>query len=414
MANDTEERAKSTGRKRKAKSAPPAAGEAAASARGNRENSIRPSRRRARAAPEKSAAEDPARSASAPSAPSASAESTSRATQAEPRIIPEHIHRRFVAVGHRYYFADGAHAFTDRGSRLTTQSENTEVIKSLVAIAEARGWTEITVSGTPRFRKDAWTAASVAGLAVRGFQPTELERAQLARTIGREMGRGEGAAASAEPQSPDRPPTAPGAAPPRDRFITGRFVEHGPAPYRHDPHERMSYFVKLETQAGVREIWGVDLQRALKESLTNPRTGDEVGLRAIRREAVKVSVAERDADGAVVREAPIETHRNHWILEKQEFFAERAAAAHIVRDARVDPKEAARRHPELVGTFLQMRAAELAAKRFQDPQDRAMFVARVRAALADAIARGEPLTPVRLRDRPPPARSAPAPADLAR
>lgn len=408
MANDTEERAKSTGRKRKDKPAPPAAGDAAASARGERENSIRPSRRRARAAPEPSAAEDPARSASAPSA-----ESTSWTTQAETRVIPEHIHRRFVAVGHRYYFADGAHAFTDRGSRLTTQSENTEVIKSLIAIAEARGWTEITVSGTARFRKDAWTAASVAGLAVRGFQPTELERAQLARTIGREMGRQEGTAASAEPQSPERPP-APGAAPPRDRFITGRLVEHGPAPYRHDPHERMSYFVKLETQTGVREIWGVDLQRALTESLTNPKTGDEVGIRAVRREPVKVSVAERDAEGTVVREGPIETHRNHWILEKREFFAERAAAAHIVRDARVDPKEAARRHPELVGTFLQMRAAELAAKRFQDPQDRAMFVARVRAALADAIARGEPLNPVRLRDRPPPARSAPAPAELAR
>ncbi len=409
MANDTEERAKNTGRKRKDKPAPPAAGEAATSARGERENSIRPSRRRARAAPEKSATDDPTRSASAPSA-----ESASRTTQAEPRVVPEHIHRRFVAVGHRYYFADGAHAFTDRGSRLTTQSENTEVIKSLIAIAEARGWTEITVSGTARFRKDAWTAASVAGLAVRGFQPTELERAQLARTIGREMGRGEGAeAASAEPQSPQRP-VAPGAATPRDRFITGRLVEHGPAPYRHDPHERMSYFVKIETQAGVREIWGVDLQRALKESLTNPKTGEEVGLRAVRRDAVKVSVAERDADGAMVREAPLETHRNHWILEKREFFAERAAAAHMGRDARVDPKEAARRHPELVGTFLQMRAAELAAKRFQDPQDRVMFVARVRAALADAIARGEPLTPVRLRDRPPPARSAPAPADLAR
>jgi len=409
MANDTEERKKSTGGKRKAKSAPPVAGEAAASARGDRENSIRPSRRRARAAPEKSAADDPTKSASAPPGQSAS-----RTTQAEPRVIPEHIHRRFVAVGHRYYFADGAHAFTDRGSRLTTQSENTEVIKSLVAIAEARGWTEVTVSGTARFRKDAWTAASVAGLAVRGFQPTELERAQLARTIGREMGRGEGAAAaSAAPQSPERP-HAPGAAPPRDRFITGRLVEHGPAPYRHDPHERMSYFVKLETPAGSRDIWGVDLQRALKESLTNPKTGDEVGIRAVRREPVKVSVAERDADGAVVREGPIETHRNHWILEKREFFAERAAAAHIVRDARVDPKEAARRHPELVGTFLQMRAAELAAKRFPDPQDRATFVARVRAALADAIARGEPLTPVRLRDRPPPARSAPTPAELAR
>ncbi len=410
MANEIDESAKNTRRQRERKSVPPAAGKGADAAAGEPENSIRPSRRKARAASAKPAVQEQTTSASAPAA-----ESAARAAKPDPRVVPEHIHRRFVAVGHRYYFADGAHAFTDRGSRLTTQSENTEVIKSLVAIAESRGWTEITVSGTARFKKEAWAAASVAGLNVRGFRPTELERAQLARTIARELGRGKGAeAVSAGPRSPDRAPTTPGAAPSRDRFITGRLVEHGPAPYRHDPHERMSYVVKLETPTGVREIWGVDLQRALKESLTNPKTGDEVGLRAVRRDAVKVPVAERDEYGTVVRETPLETHRNHWILEKQEFFAKRAAAARTVRDVSMDPKEAARRHPELVGTYLQMRAAELAAKQFRDPQDRATFVARIRAALADAIARGEPLNPVRLRERPPPARAAPSPSELAR
>src|ERR1700731_3048282 len=43
------------------------------------------------------------------------------------RAVPEHIAKRFVKVDERYYFPDGAHAFTDRGSRLTTKSENTEV-----------------------------------------------------------------------------------------------------------------------------------------------------------------------------------------------------------------------------------------------------------------------------------------------
>ena len=39
-----------------------------------------------------------------------------------------------------------------------TASENTEVVRSLVEIARARGWTEVTVRGTERFRKEAWTA----------------------------------------------------------------------------------------------------------------------------------------------------------------------------------------------------------------------------------------------------------------
>ena len=409
MANDIDERAQAASAKTGAHAAPPAAPSVAIESAPESENSIRPSRRRTRAAQPAAVEREPAENT-----PAATTKARSKGAKADAHIVPEHIHRRFVAVGHRYYFADGAHAFTDRGSRLTTHSENTEVIKSLIAIAEARGWTEVTVSGTERFRKDAWIAASVAGLTVRGYRPSELERAQLARVIAREQGRAE-----PEERSPTDPgrspdPPSPAAAPARDRFIAGRFVDHGAAPYRHDPHERMSYFVKLETPTGIREIWGVDLERALKESLTNPKAGDEIGLRAVRRDAVKVSVAERDADGTLVRESPLETHRNHWILEKREFFAERAAAARTVRDTAIDPKDGVRRHPELVGTYLQMRAAELAAKKFQDPADRATFITRVRAALADKIARGEPLNPVRLRDRPPPAKAAPTPADLAR
>ncbi|EQD63380.1 hypothetical protein B2A_02375 [mine drainage metagenome] len=94
-----------------------------------------------------------------------------------------------MQVGKHYYFADGARAFTDRGGRLTTPSENTEVIRSLVAIAESRGWSEITVRGTERFRKDAWLAARLAGLKVRGFRPTEFEQAHLVRSLSREGGR---------------------------------------------------------------------------------------------------------------------------------------------------------------------------------------------------------------------------------
>jgi hypothetical protein len=87
------------------------------------------------------------------------------------------------------------------------------------------------------------------------------------------------------------------------------------------------------------------------------------------------------------------------VIEKKEFFELRAAAAQIVRDEAVGPRDAVRQHPELAGTYLNLRAAELAAKRLRYPQDRRRFVAQVRGALAEVIERGEPLQPVRLRDR---------------
>src|SRR5208283_2362812 len=147
-------------------------------------NSIRPSRRRARQpGPTKETESAAFREAKSTADPGRTQPSTSGRPE---RFIPDHIRERFVQVGHRYYFSDGAHAFTDRGTRLVTPSENTEVVKSLIAVAEARGWQEVTVTGSERFRKEAWVAATTVGLKVRGYSPTEFERAHLVRKLARE------------------------------------------------------------------------------------------------------------------------------------------------------------------------------------------------------------------------------------
>lgn len=78
--------------------------------------------------------------------------------------VPAAIRQRFVAARNTYSYPGGARAFVDRGDQLTTHRENNEVIKSLAAIAQARGWREITVNGTKRFKRELWFAARLAGL----------------------------------------------------------------------------------------------------------------------------------------------------------------------------------------------------------------------------------------------------------
>jgi putative DNA primase/helicase len=359
-------------------------------------NSIRPTKRPSarRSAPEQREAEGTA--ASPPKAKSPRA-----ASSAVPGV-PDEVQKRFVQVGRTYYFPDGARAFTDRVKRLTTPSENTEVIRSLISIAQARGWSDITVSGTERFRKEAWHAAKVAGLEVRGYVANDIERAQLVRRIARERERQDGTTANTLiPAERGIAEPTPGA--PRERrggLIVGRLTDHGRATYQHDSSASMSYFVKLETARGERTIWGVDLERAFRESLTKPQPGDEIGLRAVRQDPVTVKAPQRDADGRVLGAKDLATHRNRWIVEKRAFFEERRAAARIVRDPSIEPKRAVDTHPALVGTYLNLHAAELAAKRFPNSQDRERFVGLVRHALADAIARGEPLPAARLRQSP--------------
>jgi Large polyvalent protein-associated domain 7 len=323
------------------------------------------------------------------------------AHSAPARAMPDEIIERFIGIGGKYYFPDGVPAFRDHGTKLTTRSENTEVIRSLIAIAQAREWGEIKVAGSERFRKEAWFAARIAGLEVRGFAPSEFEQERLVRAIARRQ-----AGAAPEPSdaesksekrmSDNRTPTGENSGP-----ITGRLVDHGRAPYRHNPKEPMSYYVRIETDRGDREIWGVDLDRAFRESLSRPTLGDEVTARSYGRDPVTVSASKRDEEGRVIGKEDLATHRNRWIIERRDFLAERAAAAEAFRDATVRPANAIREHPELKGSYLQLQAAKLGAERdIRDPEDQARFVARARAAIADAIERGEPLEPVRLRERP--------------
>ncbi len=347
------------------------------------ENSLRPAKRRGKAAePE---APKPTEAKAAPAA-----------SRSKPAPVPDEVRKRFVQIRNAYFFNDGAKAFTDRGNRLTTPSENTEVVKSLVAIAEARGWSEVVVRGTERFRREAWAAARAAGLEVRGYKPNEFEQSRLVRSV---AGRAEREATA--PARRERPAGVPRSEPDPGRskgLLTGTLVEHGRAPYRNDPKQPPSYYVKFETALGDRTVWGVDLERAMKESLSRPVSGDRVALRSLRQEPVTVKTPLRDAEGAVVGQKDLSTHRNRWIVEKQSFLEERARAARTFRDTSIDPKAGGRKHPELVGSYLQVRAAELASQQLRDPQDQKRFVEKVREALAASVARGEPLPPVRLKE----------------
>ncbi len=316
--------------------------------------------------------------------------------ESDPWTVPDSVRNRFVQDGNRFFFPDGAPAFKDLGRRLTTTSENTQVVHSLIQIAHSRGWSEITVSGTERFRQEAWRQARIAGLAVRGYRPTELEQAQLIRGMARNLSTPASSRTdtiSADPSPTEsRAPSAPAAQAP---FA---MVDHGRDSYRHDPQEETSYFLSVQTREGNREIWGKDLERAMTKSLTQPQIGDEVVLQKTGRDAVTVKRQERDGEGQV-KQTQVETHRNRWLIEKTAFFDKRMEAAQVVRDASIDPRTAVREHPELAGTYLNLKAAELAARALRDAEDRRRFMALVRKALADDIERGEPLQPVRLRER---------------
>jgi hypothetical protein len=182
-------------------------------------------------------------------------------------------------------------------------------------------------------------------------------------------------------------------------LVIGRLTEHGRANYQFRSDENASYYVKLLSSRGAKILWGKDLERALNAGETRPKVGDLIGARRVGREAVTLTARRRVADGRIVTEEAHHAHRTRWVVEKVQFFAERARLARRLRDEQADVRETVRAHPELKSSFLSFRAAqEFAARRIADPKDRERFLSLMREAMAASIQRGEPLPAVRLRD----------------
>lgn len=88
----------------------------------------------------------------------------------------------------------------------------------------------------------------------------------------------------------------------QDEFTNaGRLVEHGAAPYEHQPGKSDSYFVTLENDKGEqRTLWGVDLERAMKEA--EPEIGEKIGL-------------QHEGSTPVTLPDGTQTHRNTWKVQ---------------------------------------------------------------------------------------------------
>lgn len=233
--------------------------------------------------------------------------------------------------------------FEDHGKKLSTSLEDGTVIAHMVDVAAAKRWDHIELTGTPAFRQMAWLAAESRGIRTKGYEPSPQDLQQLAqakrdRGVSIESG-GDQAKnniiVSTERQidvkgkSTERPPADrtnddtkvmyEQQASPADRPsekggpIVGRLIAHGRDNYNHDPDEKESYFVTLQTPAGERTIWGKDLERSMAGEEFKP--GDAISLERKGSEAVTVDANVRDDSGKVVGKEEISAQRNVWEVQ---------------------------------------------------------------------------------------------------
>lgn len=108
------------------------------------------------------------------------------ASQADVKqVVPPEIEKQYLRVGDKFYHPKNTDlvAFEDKGNRLETKSNSENIADAMVRIAESRGWDEIKVSGSETFRREVWLEAVSHGMHVKGYSPTEQDKAELAKRV---------------------------------------------------------------------------------------------------------------------------------------------------------------------------------------------------------------------------------------
>lgn len=289
-------------------------------------------------------------------------------------VTPESLRKRFLQAENKFYFRDDENklAFEDKGKRLATEHNDPEIAKSMVELAQAKGWSTIKLKGTDEFKREVWLQASLKGMDVQGYKPLDVDLARL-EDLRKEAGRNEDRGRNIIDQVPERSKagdraerseavdkaavvdestrtlskrqltaleTIKGVMRARgdsetavnmaaelaaERFQTnrvyvGKVVDHGAAPYENDPKNERSYYVKLQTDAGEKIVWGVDLERAVGDG--KAQIGDDVALAYQGKQPVTVPVKEYDDKGKVVGVSEITTNRNTWDVRRLETVRE--------------------------------------------------------------------------------------------
>jgi hypothetical protein len=275
------------------------------------------------------------------------------------RDAADSLQKRFIEAGEQFYYrtAPGEPtklAFTDHGKRLVTKHDDPSVIQGMVLRAKAKGWTTVRVNGTAEFKTEAWVQATIAGLDVEGYTPRGIDLARAEDRREQRPVRHPGTKDQGDRVAPNQEmrassqrldqrvsdaqqvalttleailrsrgdsPTMIAAAIEEaksrlqgERVIVGTVVDHGIDHYDHDIQKNKSYFVKVATDHGEREIWGVDLGRAFEQRKV--QRGDAVALVQQAQERVTVTVPLRDTSGASVGTAPQPATRNRWEVIK--------------------------------------------------------------------------------------------------
>lgn len=291
-----------------------------------------------------------------------------KASQKTEEEIPKTLLNKYHLIDHKFHYRNDPDkvAFEDTGKTLKTETNDKEIVKSMVELAEAKKWDTIKVKGTEEFKRTVWLEASLKGMNVKGYEPKDVDIAMFndlkkpEQEIKNIIERGEDKQKdipvkeqSIEPKPVTQTPKEvhqekmQNLSEKEQAFLTifdrkmqadnftdkqrqvsmdqaidklhdkqihvGKLVDHGQAPYKNNPKNDPSYFATLENEKGQKHtIWAKDLERTLKEQ--NIIKNDDIVLTYRGASKVEVSTKEVDSETGLPtgKRVPTIANRGQW------------------------------------------------------------------------------------------------------
>jgi hypothetical protein len=95
-------------------------------------------------------------------------------------IMPRRITQAYNEVDGKFFAKDSNRVmFEDRGSKLATSTTDKAAIADMVALAKAKQWESLKLSGSQEFRREAWLQAESQGIRTQGYTPKQADLAAL-------------------------------------------------------------------------------------------------------------------------------------------------------------------------------------------------------------------------------------------
>lgn len=182
--------------------------------------------------------------------------------------IPDSVAAQYRTNGNEKYMLDPRTdklAIDARSENiLKTRNNDKKTIKNMLAIAETNGWQNIKVKGSPEFKKEIWLQASLKGLEVQGYKPSEQDK-KLLETRKAQLERGINSI------SKENNPSQ------QVRQTSGKLMGYGVGVHPNNKEGKNTYYVDIQKSNGQTErLYGHGLRDAIIQS--KAERGDNITL----------------------------------------------------------------------------------------------------------------------------------------